>query len=358
MTDLPADPRILNDDTGGDGYVPPRGGARSSSGRTSAAVPPKTVKVVPTTEPTRDPSAPAAEATAVPVAYDSLAALTPRTSIRAFVGPLLGVALVGVGLGFLLARTAGTSDANKTTRTVVTPPPRLVPTTGAAPAVLGTNVQPTTGAPTATTAAAAAPATTAAPVATSGAPAPTPPAAPTVSGVDVVTPVRYAEFSGGKVYLHGRVPNAELKATLVAKVGAVVGPANVFEDYVIDPSTPAVKGGPLKVLDTVQFESDSSVLRPAFTQILELGVLLMKQNPAVNITVVGRSDGRGDPDYNRTLSQQRAGAVVQYWVSRGIDADRLTVDARGATDPLADGADAASNQANRSVEFIVLGLID
>jgi outer membrane protein OmpA-like peptidoglycan-associated protein len=50
--------------------------------------------------------------------------------------------------------------------------------------------------------------------------------------------------------------------------------------------------------------------------------------------------------------------VVAYFVGRGIDADRLTVEARGADDPLAPGDDDASLQANRSVEFIILGLID
>lgn len=373
MTDLPADPRFLNDETGADGYVPPRGSGRSAAVASGGpAVPPKPVKVVPT-----EPAAEAADegdAPAAPVVYDSLATLVPRTPMRTFVGPLLGVALVGVGLGFLLARTAGTTDANKTTRTVVTPPPRLVPSTAAAPAVLGTNVQAgtttaagTTAAPAPTTAApvtaaptsaapspTTAPAPTAAPVPTL--PAPTGPAV--VSGVDVAAPVRFAEFSAGKVYLHGRVPSEELRATIRAKVGAVVGPDNVFDDYVVDPSTPAVAGGPLKVLDTVQFEPDSAVLRPAFTQILDLGLVLMNLNPNVTITVVGRSDPRGSASYNEDLSRRRAGAVVQYLVSRGIDSDRLTIDARGSSDPLALGDDAAANQANRSVEFVILGLID
>lgn len=370
MTDLPADPRFLNDDDAGDGYVPPRSSGRGRQGTNGGtAVPPKPVKVVPA-EPTAtlgDDESGREVAAAAPVAYDTLSTLVPRTPVRTFVGPLLGVALVGVGLGFLLARTAGTTDANKTTRTVVTPPPRLVPTTAAGPAVLGTNVQATTAAAGTT----AAPTTVAtadtsaptAPAATTPAPTPAPSLpAPTsqsvVSGVDVGAPVRYAEFSAGKVYLHGRVPNEELRATIRAKVGAVVGPDNVFDDYVVDPATPAVAGGPLKVLDTVQFESDSAVLRPAFSQILDLGIVLMNLNPNVTITVVGRSDTRGSVDYNRELSQRRAGAVVQYMVSRGIDSDRLTIDARGSSDPLADGDDAASNQANRSVEFVILGLID
>jgi len=42
-------------------------------------------------------------------------------------------------------------------------------------------------------------------------------------------------------------------------------------------------GGPLTVADTVQFDVDSAVVRPEFGQILGLGALLLRQNPAASI---------------------------------------------------------------------------
>jgi OOP family OmpA-OmpF porin len=298
-----------------------------------------------------------------PVAYDALTSLAPRAFAgRSLLGPFVGVALLALGLGFLLARTAGNGGAS-TSRTIVTPPPATVVATTRSPATApaATTVPaaptPTTApaapaAPSTTTATTVAPATTAAPPSTAA------PAATPVSGVDVAAPVRWAEFRGGKVYLHGRVPSASVAATIVRKAAAVVGEPNVVQDYTVDPTTPDVAGGPLTVAETVQFDPDSAVVRPEFGRILELGVLLMTQNPAVRITVVGRADNRGPAEYNLQLSQQRAGAVVSYLTSRGIDGARLSVDARGAGDPLAPGDTEGDLQANRSVEFVILGLLD
>ena len=370
MTDLPADPRAWDDE-------------RTRPGATRVHDASATDSEVPTTEPplpvrvlagaggdaeTATAAAGPDEETVGPLAspsvsYETLRALAPRPSARSLIGPFVGVALLALGLGFLLARTAG-SGGTPTSRTVVTPPP--------SPTVLGTQVRATstvastTSAAPATTVAAstttASTASTASPttaVVTATTTAALTTAAPaTVSGVDVVAPVRWAVFSGGRVYLHGRVPNAAVAATIVRKAAAVVGDGNVEQDYVIDPSTPDVAGGPLTVVDTVQFDVNSDVARPEFGRILDLGVLLMRQNPAVRITVVGRADSRGPANYNMQLSTRRAAAVVTYIVSRGVDRSRLTIDARGAGDPLADGETADAMQANRSVEFVILGLLE
>ena len=381
MTDLPADPRAWDAE-------------RTRPGATRVHDASATDSDVPTTEPplpvrvlagadgeTATAAAGPDEETVGPLAspsvsYETLRALAPRPSARSLIGPFVGVALLALGLGFLLARTAG-SGGTPTSRTVVTPPPSptvlgtqvratstVASTTSAAPAT--TTAASTTAATSTTTASTASPTTavvtaTTTAVVTTAAPttAVVTTAAPsTVSGVDVVAPVRWAEFSGGRVYLHGRVPNASVAATIVRKAAAVVGDGNVEQDYVIDPSTPDVAGGPLTVVDTVQFDVNSDVARPEFGRILDLGVLLMRQNPAVRITVVGRADSRGPANYNLQLSTRRAAAVVTYIVSRGVDRSRLTIDARGAGDPLADGETADAMQANRSVEFVILGLLE
>ena len=371
MTDLPADPRAWDAE-------------RTRPGATRVHDASATDSDVPTTEPplpvrvlagadgeTATAAAGPDEETVGPhaspsVSYETLRALAPRPSARSLIGPFVGVALLALGLGFLLARTAG-SGGTPTSRTVVTPPPSptvlgtqvratstVASTTSAAPAT--TTAASTTAATSTTTASTASP-TTAVVTATTTAALTT--AAPaTVSGVDVVAPVRWAVFSGGRVYLHGRVPNAAVAATIVRKAAAVVGDGNVEQDYVVDPSTPDVAGGPLTVADTVQFDVNSDVARPEFGRILDLGVLLMRQNPAVRITVVGRADSRGPANYNMQLSTRRAAAVVAYIDSRGVDRSRLTIDARGAGDPLADGETADAMQANRSVEFVILGLLE
>lgn len=53
------------------------------------------------------------------------------------------------------------------------------------------------------------------------------------------------------------------------------------------------------------------------------------------------------------LSEARAGYVKQYLVSAGISADRLSVQGKGGTEPVADTKERAVNWKNRRVEFIL-----
>lgn len=357
MTDLPADPSAwdLNEEHT-DTAAPSGAGASAAAG-----------------EPTDDDES--ASRLPVPVVYDTLDTYTPKVSWKALVGPLVAVALVSIGLGLIMARggddekadgagiaatttVAGTAPTSTTASSTTTA--TAAGTTSSAPATAGTATVVTTVAPAPTTTAVPAvpttPATTAAPEVQPAPPITFPDVSP--GDVDLVDPVRYAEFTDGKVYLRGRVPSAELAQRIIDKAAAVVGKDNVVVDYVVDPTAPAVAGGPLRVTDTVQFEPGSTVIRPEFGNILGLGIVLMQQNPNVRIIVVGRADPRGGSGYNFRLSQARAQSVVDYLASAGIDPSRLTIDARGADDPLAPGDDLAANAANRSVEFIILGLID
>lgn len=58
--------------------------------------------------------------------------------------------------------------------------------------------------------------------------------------------------------------------------------------------------------------------------------------------------------YNKAMSRRRARAVRQALVDAGIESSRLRVEARGATDPVADNATAAGRRKNRRVEAVVI----
>jgi outer membrane protein OmpA-like peptidoglycan-associated protein len=176
-------------------------------------------------------------------------------------------------------------------------------------------------------------------------------------GVDLYTPVRWAIFQGGKVRLLGRVPNQQVAATIATKAEAVVGPGNVSVEYVIDPTAPAPPAAPLYVRDTVQFAPGSAAVAPQFAPLLDLGVRLMQQNPGVRIWVLGRADSIGDPQANLMLSLRRSQAVMAYLVAAGIDESRLIAVPLGTDAALGDNATAEGRQQNRSVEFVISGLL-
>lgn len=223
-------------------------------------------------------------------------------------------------------------EASTTTTTAAPPPeppPGEAPTT--APPVTETTVAPTTE-------------TTVAPSTTVAPPA--------------VDPGRKAVFRGGKVYLQGRIASRAEADEIVTKAGAVVGPDNVVDEYVVDPSVPYIDAAPLYVEDRVLFAFGSAAVEPDFVPLLDLGMVLLQQNPGVTITVVGHTDSSGSVEFNQRLSEQRVASVIRYFTDRGIDPGRFIGDARGKSDPLVPTPDGQREARNRRVEFIIAGLLD
>ena len=170
---------------------------------------------------------------------------------------------------------------------------------------------------------------------------------------------RQAIFRGGKVYLSGPVPSEEIGQLIEQKAAAVVGPDNVVNQYTIDPTTVIEQGesAPLYVEDVVLFEFNSVEIAEPFFPILDLGTLLLSQNPQASVTVVTRTDAVGSEAVNLEVSTRRADAVVEYWLSKGVDPDQIKTDPRGE-ELASDDDDAETAARNRRAEFIITGLLD
>ena len=123
---------------------------------------------------------------------------------------------------------------------------------------------------------------------------------------------------------------------------------------------PKVETGIAKVLDNVYFEYDKYKLLDGSEVSLNEIVRLMKDKPAIKVEIGGHTDNKGSKSYNERLSQQRAQSCVDYIVSQGIDAARITARGYGASKPIApntlpDGKDNPEGRAkNRRTEFTVL----
>lgn len=72
------------------------------------------------------------------------------------------------------------------------------------------------------------------------------------------------------------------------------------------------------------------------------------------VMVLGHTDNTGTDDYNLTLSRQRASAVHDYLITRGVEGSRLTTKGYGETDPIADNATAEGKELNRRVEIVII----
>ena len=80
----------------------------------------------------------------------------------------------------------------------------------------------------------------------------------------------------------------------------------------------------------------------------------LKKNPKRNVLVEGHTDNTGNEDFNLKLSQQRADAVRDLLVARGIATERITTKGYGPKYPLVVNDTPSGRQQNRRVEVVVL----
>lgn len=97
----------------------------------------------------------------------------------------------------------------------------------------------------------------------------------------------------------------------------------------------------------------SELTRESVTELNNL-VKLMNQYPTIKIEISGHTDDVGDEDYNQKLSVDRAKAVVDYLISKGISSARLSYVGYGFTRPIAPNDTEEGRRLNRRSEFKII----
>lgn len=101
----------------------------------------------------------------------------------------------------------------------------------------------------------------------------------------------------------------------------------------------------------INFDFDSATLRPESTAVLEQVAGLLRDDPALRITIEGHTDDVGGAAYNDALSGKRANAVKDWLVAAGIDGARLEAVGKGAGSPVATNGNDVGRAQNRRVEL-------
>jgi OmpA-OmpF porin, OOP family len=104
----------------------------------------------------------------------------------------------------------------------------------------------------------------------------------------------------------------------------------------------------------MEFDTGRSELKGEGPAMVDEISKLLKQQPALRLSVEGHTDNVGDAASNRQLSLARAQAVVVALRAKGVDAKRLAVKGHGPDIPIADNRKEAGRAKNRRVELLPL----
>ena len=101
----------------------------------------------------------------------------------------------------------------------------------------------------------------------------------------------------------------------------------------------------------VFFVTGSAKLQTKSFKALDQVVAILNEDAALKLDIEGHTDNTGTDKINVPLSQNRAKAVHDYLVGKGIDAARLSSEGFGSSKPVADNKTAAGRTLNRRVEM-------
>ena len=118
---------------------------------------------------------------------------------------------------------------------------------------------------------------------------------------------------------------------------------------------PAAMSAKVSYTADALFDFDKSVLKPAAKTSLDNLVGQIKSLALEVVIATGHTDSVGTDAYNQKLSVRRATAVKNYLVSKGIDANRIQIEGKGESQPVADNKTSAGRAKNRRVQIEVIG---
>jgi outer membrane protein OmpA-like peptidoglycan-associated protein len=110
----------------------------------------------------------------------------------------------------------------------------------------------------------------------------------------------------------------------------------------------------LRMPSGITFAFNRYDIQPQFQATLNEVAQTLNAYPSTMIDVLGHTDSIGSDAYNQTLSEQRARAVANYLIARGVNRARIATRGYGETMPIADNATEAGRAANRRVEIKVV----
>jgi outer membrane protein OmpA-like peptidoglycan-associated protein len=105
--------------------------------------------------------------------------------------------------------------------------------------------------------------------------------------------------------------------------------------------------------EDILFATDKNALQEsAESKLKQVASSLTKRFKGAVIGVYGSTDATGDAAHNKQLGADRANVVKNWLVKNGIDADKISVQSLGETEPVATNETKTGRQQNRNVSIV------
>jgi outer membrane protein OmpA-like peptidoglycan-associated protein len=114
------------------------------------------------------------------------------------------------------------------------------------------------------------------------------------------------------------------------------------------------RGVVITLSGSVLFASNKyALLNTAMTKLDQVAEALKAQDADKRMVVEGHTDSQGSDKINQPLSLNRATAVRDYLVSRGVASEKISATGMGSNNPIVDNKTAENRANNRRVEIII-----
>jgi outer membrane protein OmpA-like peptidoglycan-associated protein len=112
-----------------------------------------------------------------------------------------------------------------------------------------------------------------------------------------------------------------------------------------------------KNMDNIQFDFNTSNFLPSSKAALNKLVDFLVENSSYKAHFTGHTSNEGSATFNMKLSKERAKAIYDYLVKKGISKDRLSYEGKGALEPLYPNDSESNKSKNRRVEIKLVRMV-
>ncbi|MCC6281667.1 MAG: OmpA family protein [Saprospiraceae bacterium] len=126
-----------------------------------------------------------------------------------------------------------------------------------------------------------------------------------------------------------------------------------FQEYFVDLFLDPAEVNTRIPLQAIFFQqSKAIILESSYPELNRLFSVLM-ENPSLQIRIEGHTDNIGKAEDLMQLSEERAAAIREFLVQKGIASNRMEIVGHGPKFPLTDNSSDEQRQKNRRVEFVI-----